>query len=65
MKKPKWIYAPWWAKWLAMDSDGVWCWYEFKPEKISKKWDLPEEGGIYAVASNEVDSWDETLESRP
>jgi hypothetical protein len=26
--KPSWNDAPKWAKWLAMDQDGTWCWYE-------------------------------------
>jgi hypothetical protein len=64
MKKPSWKYAPFWAKWLAMDADGVWCWYEFKPDAISKKWDISEDGGVYAVASDECSDWANTLEPR-
>lgn len=29
--KPDWSKAPEWAKWWAIDSDGVAYWYEMKP----------------------------------
>jgi hypothetical protein len=29
--KPSWKRAPSWAQWLAMDADGIWYWYEYKP----------------------------------
>lgn len=31
--KPDWKDAPEWAKWLAMDEDGEWFWFENKPER--------------------------------
>lgn len=30
--KPSWDDAPKWANWLAMDGDGMWFWFECKPE---------------------------------
>ena len=29
--KPNWKDAPEWAKFLAMDEDGEWHWYQYKP----------------------------------
>ncbi|QRI46348.1 hypothetical protein [Xanthomonas phage X2] len=30
--KPDWKDAPEWARYLAMDLDGRWCWFEHEPE---------------------------------
>lgn len=30
-KKPDWLDAPEWARYLAQDGDGEWWWFEFKP----------------------------------
>lgn len=30
--KPSWDDAPEWAQWLSMDGDGLWSWWEIKPE---------------------------------
>lgn len=43
--KPSWKDAPEWAKWVAMDSDGVWMWFEFKPYKEAKAEYLSVKGG--------------------
>lgn len=32
MSKPNWKDAPAWAQWLSMDGDGLWSWWEIKPE---------------------------------
>ncbi len=29
--KPDWKDAPEWARWLAMDDDGEWFWFESEP----------------------------------
>lgn len=31
MDKPSWDNAPEWAKYLAMDEDGSWFWYQYQP----------------------------------
>lgn len=36
--KPNWQDAPKWAKHLAMDNDGLWWWYEFKPTFDGDGW---------------------------
>jgi hypothetical protein len=40
MNKPDWKDAPEWARWLAMDGDGSWWWYEQKPRwiKLTSQW---------------------------
>lgn len=59
--KPDWKDAPEWARWLAMDADGTWYWYEFEPERYAIFWDCLE--GRREEA--EKDHWKETLRSRP
>ena len=67
--KPDWKDAPEWAQWLAMDEDGEWCWFDYRPfaEDQWCKWEVSI--GRYAIAdhhNNQVNSnWRETLESRP
>lgn len=31
MSKPNWTDAPEWAKYVALDADNTWWWYESKP----------------------------------
>lgn len=31
--KPDWKDAPEWANWLAMDENGNWFWYQYKPSE--------------------------------
>lgn len=31
-RKPSWAAAPGWARWLALEKDGEWCWHETEPE---------------------------------
>jgi len=74
--KPDWKEAPEWAKWLAMDGDGYWGWYEHKPEWDieSNQWMLAEDTPVDSRYNNEeyreesgID-WGhafDTLESRP
>lgn len=64
--KPQWKDAPEWAKWLAMDKNGQWYWYEGprKPERYSTKWDCPFEGR--AEKAGDVDPyWEDSLEAKP
>jgi hypothetical protein len=30
--RPQWKDAPKWAKWLALDDDGIWYWFDRLPE---------------------------------
>ncbi len=66
--KPKWDTAPEWAKWLAQDKTGEWCFYSKKPMKLIGVGIWQSEGVIYRVPSsnlvNNID-WENTLESRP
>lgn len=64
--KPDWKDAPDWAQWLAMDSDGVWYWYETEPEKqLMGAWYLSRAEGRMEEAVLTDSSWDKTLEPRP
>lgn len=58
--KPSWDDAPEWAKWLAVDPDGDWFWYENKPE-WDTRWDNMK--GRYEYAGCRPSSYD-SLESR-
>lgn len=58
--KPDWKDAPRWAKWLAQDCNGQWCWYEFAPATGMGYW-LPF-GRFKRIV---IDEWDKTLEPRP
>ena len=61
MSKPRMVDAPEWANYLAMDSDGEWCWYEFEPVKDDGFWHP--NGGLYEHAgNNETLDWSETKE---
>lgn len=33
-----WSSAPEWAKYLAMDADGDWTWFEHKPRYVNVAW---------------------------
>lgn len=60
--KPDWKDAPEWARWLAMNDDGVWHWYENAPELFWLAWSVGD--GKVAIAGRNRD-WDLTLEQRP
>ena len=63
MNKPKWENAPHWAKFLSMDSDSLWWWYENKPYLYDDcTWDA---SGLSRMAKLDNDNWKETLEQRP
>lgn len=42
--KPDWKDAPEWSNWLAMDPNGLWCWYEYEPEWESPIDEIPGSG---------------------
>lgn len=60
--KPQWKDSPPWAKWLAMDSSGLWCWFEHQPVKHATMW-IASAGR----ANEHTDAlpWHESLEPRP
>ena len=60
MSKPDWKDAPEWAKHLAMDEDGTWCWYEQEPYLGECAWFSD---GRYEFVY--PGRWDESLEGRP
>ena len=66
--KPDWKDAPEWAKFLAMDRNGDWYWYEDKPfvnsneRQGTKIWTGTRRAQLAEKSSNQ---WKETLEERP
>jgi hypothetical protein len=63
MNKPSWGNSPEWAKYLAMDDCGTWCWYEEKPEYCHGFWFSS--AGLWVAAANTLPEADVTLEARP
>lgn len=72
--KPSWENAPEWAKWLAQDADGEWCWFRHKPLKESEPaiWNndinlsvKDETQWRRAGESKPNENWRRTLEKRP
>ena len=60
---PDWKDAPDWAQYLAMDSNGEWCWFADKP--------MAENTGFWTtfgkyenVKIEDVEYWKDTLRSR-
>ena len=59
--KPDWRDAPEWAKWLAMDQNGEWHWYEERPSHGMESW-IPMDGRmLYSGADS---CWKDSLEQR-
>jgi hypothetical protein len=62
MTKPDWKDAPDFARYLAMDRDGEWYWYEEKPTiENNELWDAI---GAHQLARCPP-NWRDTLEERP
>lgn len=61
--KPDWKDAPEWARYLCMDADGSWHWFELRPTMYQSYWDV-NEWGRFATAIAPL-QWDLTLEERP
>lgn len=59
--KPDWKNAPEWARFLAMDENGEWWWFEHEPYKTAHFWNSL---GQVKPAVNNLE-WQETLEERP
>ena len=65
--KPDWKDAPKWAKFLAQDSYGAWCWHEKEPSPIEEHV-FPHWSAHYGkceVAISSSKDWQNTLEKRP
>lgn len=60
--KPSWKNAPEWANYAAMDSQGMWYWYENKPVRVTDAWDVKDFGKSHVA---EVIGWEDSLEERP
>ena len=76
MSKPSWDEAPEWAKYLAMDGDGFWSFYEDRPEwaEEANEWWLGFDStddsrwAQYGACDESGIDWDhafDTLERRP
>jgi hypothetical protein len=59
--KPDWKDAPDWAKYTAMDKNGAWFWYEFKPVQNISGW-TKINGKIENACIN---NWQKTFKERP
>lgn len=63
-----WAAMPAWAKWVAMDEDGHWWWFDKKPRELSTWWE--EDGGYCGrIPVSHVPSftgdWRDSLVERP
>lgn len=69
---PSWEGAPAWARFVAMDADGQWSWYENRPYPETDLgsdeftlWDA-EDGHIQPISSgNRFYGWENSLQERP
>ncbi len=70
--RPSWNDAPAWARFVAMNADGQWTWYENRPYPETEFqsdefsiWDV-EDGRMQDVPRTlRFDGWETTLEERP
>jgi hypothetical protein len=64
--KPDWKDAPEWARFLAMDMNSCWWWYQEKPTMnlSTSEWEAKKRS-LIQVAKINVPLWQETLEERP
>jgi hypothetical protein len=64
--QPDWRYAPEWAKFWAIDSDGGACWYEVEPQYDIEDecWSISEEFVGRQAPAPDPD-WSQTLRRRP
>ena len=63
----RWHWAPHWARWLACDGNGDWCWFELEPSPDRTGW---VRGGNYEDVSGDCvprlskTNWKKSLEPR-
>ena len=64
--KPDWSTAPFWAKWLTMDGDGLWQWHEKEPKysHATGIW-YNDNLGRTRYDNSELPAAADTLEARP
>lgn len=62
LMKPDWKDAPEWARYLAMDNDGVWVWYAVEPHYVVDTGRWASDGEEYIPRSSVAPT---TLEERP
>lgn len=68
MSKPDWKDAPALANWLAMDSDGLWWWFQLEPYQHPEGlWATYGASWVASKSRYPSDSscWIKTLERRP
>lgn len=72
MNRPEWKHAPSYSNWLAMDANGIWCWFVNEPYKGYEHWlpSLPDYAGIdsFDIVDGEFiphEDWTKSLEPRP
>lgn len=65
--QPSWDDVPPFAKYIAMDGDGYWWWYEFKPNELQSErmWSLPPSKGRSGKVETYNPEWSSTLMTRP
>jgi len=69
---PSWDGAPAWARFIAMDADGQWSWYENRPYPDTELgsdeftlWDA-DDGRIQPISGRlRFDGWENSLQERP
>lgn len=61
--KPSWRSAPSWARYLAMNANGYWYWFEVKPIPKGYFWEAST--GREKQATRSLEIWRETLEGKP
>ena len=65
MSKPSWDDSPSWARYLAMDANGTWHWYEEEPIKCQYENEWLTYGDYIQASSIIKDGWKDSLEKRP
>lgn len=68
---PAWAIAPQWARYVAMDSDGQWWWFERCPYQDDEgaggrntRWDSEEGRMERAITRLYIPSWESSLHQR-
>jgi hypothetical protein len=65
--KPSWEDAPEWAKYLAMDGQGGWYWFEKKPKPniFFSQWIPKDLTRCEKAYVDDQEYWNDSLEKRP
>ena len=64
LAKPSWNNAPEWARFLAVNANGHWWWYENRPQLQSYMW-WPQGGRDCTADEDTVIGFENTLERKP